>query len=215
MAAFIIIEGPDFCGKSTQIRLLQEIYSDNINILFTREPGSFLPNSTKECEAIRQQILFEDNTLLEEAKLFAQSRLIHTKDIIDLLKDNHSIISDRYIISSLAYQGYSQKLNKDTIYELNKETIDLLKENNIQVHCIKFEISEDVWRNRKRARMSHSDLDMIEKKDIHDTVLEFFSNKDIYSEWTKNLNIITHSINCDRDIYSINQDLIKLINELI
>ena len=213
--AFIIIEGPDFCGKTTQIRLLQDIYSSNNNIMFTREPGSHLANSMKQCEELRQRILFEENTIEEEARLFAESRLIHTKDIIVLLENNKTIISDRYIISSLAYQGYAQKLGKNKILEINKNVIDLLKENNIKIHCIKFEISKDVWKARKRARLSHTDLDKIEEKDIHDSVLEFFSNSEVYNEWIDGLNIITHVVNCDNNIYSINQSIIKIINEIM
>ena len=86
MSNLIIVEGPDFSGKSTQIDLLdsRELYKD-YSVFFTREPGSFLPNSCDVCEAIRKRILLTDNTLLEEAELFARSRFIHTQEIVEML----------------------------------------------------------------------------------------------------------------------------------
>ena len=132
---FIIIEGPDFCGKSTQIELLKNSNIDNI--MFTREPGSYLPISNLECENIRKYILSNNLTALEESKYFAKARLIHTKEIIDLLNKGVNVISDRYIVSSLAYQGYAQNLGAETILDINKDVLELLKEEGITIECVK------------------------------------------------------------------------------
>ena len=122
MGKFIIIEGPDFCGKSTQINLydLNKAHRDQ-DIFFTREPGSFLPQSDDICEAIRDKILYGDNTPYEEAALFAESRYYHTKDIMRLFNKypKVNIISDRYIVSSLAYQGYARNLGIEEVYAIN------------------------------------------------------------------------------------------------
>ena len=57
MGKFIIIEGPDFCGKSTQINLLDiNGYFKDHDIFFTREPGSFLPESCDKCEEIKTKV---------------------------------------------------------------------------------------------------------------------------------------------------------------
>ena len=113
-------------------------------MFFTREPGSHLPESSIICEEIRKQILENDNSLEDEAILFARSRYEHTKEIVKLLaEENTVVISDRYIVSSLAYQAYAQYLGKDMIYELNEPSLQLLKDNNIEIHCIKFNLSKE------------------------------------------------------------------------
>ena len=61
---FIIVEGPDFCGKSSQLDMLQlNTWYFNKRMFFTREPGSYLPESADVCEKIRDQILNNDNSL--------------------------------------------------------------------------------------------------------------------------------------------------------
>ena len=147
MGKFIIIEGPDFCGKSTQLKMLMEGYGKPF--LFTREPGSFLPESGRKCERLRQEVLEREHSLIEEASIFAESRYIHTKEIVELVKQGYNIISDRYIISSLAYQGYAQELGANTIYELNEATLKLLKDAGITIECIKFTIDQAEWERRR------------------------------------------------------------------
>ena len=202
MGKFIIIEGPDFCGKSTQINLLDinGYFRDN-SVFFTREPGSFLPESCEKCEELRYKILLEDNTPFDEAMLFAESRFYHTQDIARLINKYPEavIISDRYIVSSLAYQGYAQELGKDLIYKMNKMSLELLKD--IPIHCIKFEITEENWFARREARIE--DFDSIERKDIHKEVLDFYSNKEIFDEYTKDLNMIVYPINANSDIDTV------------
>ena len=99
---FIIVEGPDFCGKSSQLDILSiNTWYFNKRMFFTREPGSYLPESALICEEIRRQILENNNSLEDEAILFARSRYEHTKEIVKLLTedDNTVVISDRYIVS--------------------------------------------------------------------------------------------------------------------
>jgi dTMP kinase len=136
----IIFEGPDFSGKSTQIKLLKPELIKYNNILYTREPGSFLPDSQEYCEGVRNILLNNDLNPFQEAQLFAESRYEHTKEMIKYINEGFNIICDRYIMSSLAYQGYAQNLGKDRIYELNRATIDLLEENKMSLYCFKFRI---------------------------------------------------------------------------
>lgn len=219
MSHFIIIEGPDFSGKSTQINMIdrRELYKD-YNVFFTREPGSYLPDSAEACEAIREQILFGNNTLIEEANLFAESRYIHTQEIVDILTryDDTVVISDRYIISSLAYQGYAQGLDKETIYELNKPSLDLLNEHNITIHCIKFVMPEEEWERRRNLVMVSRDLDEIEKKDISKEVYEFFNNDEIFFNWTDGLNMKVYEVNAENNkeiVYKEFKNIIDIIRE--
>jgi dTMP kinase len=219
MSHFIIIEGPDFSGKSTQIDMIdrRELYKDH-NVFFTREPGSFLPESEERCEEIREQILFGNNTLVEEANLFAESRYIHTQEIVDILTryDDAVVISDRYIISSLAYQGYAQGLDKEVVYELNKPSLDLLNEHNITIHCIKFVMPEEEWERRRNLVMISRDLDEIEKKDISKEVYEFFNNDEIFFNWTDGLNMKVYEVNAENNketVYKEFKNIIDIIRE--
>lgn len=219
MSHFIIIEGPDFSGKSTQIDMIdrRELYKDH-NVFFTREPGSFLPESEEKCEEIREQILFGNNTLVEEANLFAESRYIHTQEIVDILTryDDAVVISDRYIISSLAYQGYAQGLDKEVVYELNKPSLDLLNEHDITIHCIKFVMPEEEWERRRNLVMVSRDLDEIEKKDISKEVYEFFNNDEIFFNWTDGLNMKVYEVNAENNketVYKEFKNIIDIIRE--
>ena len=134
----IIFEGPDFSGKSTQLKLLKPALIKNQNVLYTREPGSYLPDTKEWCEQIRNFILHNDLSIEQEAVLFAQSRYEHTKEMVKYINEGYNVLCDRYIVSSLAYQAYAQNLGCDKVYELNRATIDLLEENKMSIFSIKF-----------------------------------------------------------------------------
>lgn len=210
----IVFEGPDFSGKSTQIQLIKPVLKIN-HILYTREPGSYLPESAYYCEEIRNYILNNELDPFREARLFADSRYEHTKEIVKYINEGFNIICDRYIVSSLAYQGYAQNLGKDRIYELNRATIDLLEENEIPIYTFKFDLSRDTWNERKAKRLQTEKADSIETKDIHNEVFEFFSNPEIYNNFVDNFNVYTYSINANGDKYDIHENVYKYINELI
>lgn len=215
---FIIVEGPDFCGKSSQLELLSiNTWYFNKRMFFTREPGSYLPESSLECEKIREQILHNNNSLEDEAILFARSRYEHTKEIVKLLTedDNTVIITDRYIVSSLAYQAYAQGLGKDMIYEINEPSLRLLRDNDIEIHCIKFNIDEEEWLNRRKERLKNEEADVIEQKNIHEDILEFFSNKEIFDKYTKELNMQIHEIDANNNKMFVYMDFLETIKNII
>ena len=114
---FIVLEGVEGSGKSTQSQILsQRLSSEGISNLLIREPGS-----TKIGEKIRALILGEHElNPLTELFLFsaARSELIQN-EIIPALDTNTVIVCDRYIYSSTAYQGYAKGLNLDTVAEVN------------------------------------------------------------------------------------------------
>lgn len=117
---FITIEGPDGSGKSTIIRELSDYYSHKErDIIFTREPGG-----TPIGEDIRGIILDTDNVALAretEALLYAASRAQHIHELIEpALKDGKDVISDRFLLSSLAYQGVGRGLGIDRVKEINE-----------------------------------------------------------------------------------------------
>jgi dTMP kinase len=215
---FIIVEGPDFCGKSSQLDMLQlNTWYFNKRMFFTREPGSYLPESADVCEKIRDQILNNDNSLEEEAILFARSRYEHTKEIVKLLTedDNTVVISDRYIVSSLAYQAFAQYLEKDMIYEFNEPSLRLLRENNIKIHCVKFNIDKKEWEKRRDERLKKESADSIERKNIHEDILYFFSDEKIFNHYTDELDIEVHNVDANGNMMKVYMNFLEVIRDII
>ncbi|TCJ20592.1 dTMP kinase [Rubrobacter taiwanensis] len=111
---FVTVEGLDFSGKSTLVgnlkRLLPEFH-------FTREPGG-----SPAAERIRELLLDPELEMdsLTEAYLYAAARADHTRrDIIPHLRSGRGVICERYLDSSLAYQGYGRGLGVELVRRLN------------------------------------------------------------------------------------------------
>lgn len=109
---FISIEGPDGSGKSTQIENIKKFFADkNLEIVFTREPGGSAIG-----DRIRE-ILLDNNCkemdYMTEAMLYAASRAQHVAQVIKpALEAGKIVICDRFVDSSIAYQGYGRKLGE-------------------------------------------------------------------------------------------------------
>lgn len=116
---FIVLEGPDGSGKSTQTRLLVEsLRAAGNTVVQTREPGG-----TPAAEAIRNLVLSPEFTGLDsrtEALLFAGARAEHVANVIlPALQRGETVVCDRYIDSSIAYQGIGRDLGVDRIRDLS------------------------------------------------------------------------------------------------
>ena len=121
---FITFEGCDGCGKSTQLKMLSAyLTAQNIPHVFTREPGG-----GKISEAIREILLSGKNMEMTdecEALLYAASRVQHLRDRVDpALQEGKLVICDRYVDSSLAYQGYARGLGKEFISKINAYALE-------------------------------------------------------------------------------------------
>lgn len=112
-AQFIAFEGGDASGKTTQARRV----ADNLNAVFTREPGG-----TTIGESLRA-ILLDPNekvALRAEALLMAASRAQLVADVISpALSEGRHVVTDRFIASSLTYQGYASGLAVDDVLSLS------------------------------------------------------------------------------------------------
>jgi len=122
---FIVLEGPDRSGKSTQAALLKSwLESLGREVLVTREPGG-----TRLSEQIREILLDPASEIepMTELFLYETSRIKHTLEkILPALKAGKVIISDRYTLSTVAYQGYGRGLDLKTVDTLNRiATLDL------------------------------------------------------------------------------------------
>jgi dTMP kinase len=121
---FISFEGGEGSGKTTLIEMLyNELIQLGYNIVKTREPGG-----SKIAEEIRNVILNVENVAMDyrtEALLLAASRRQHLVEvIIPALKEDKIVLCDRYVDSSLAYQGYARGLGIHEVYEINKYATD-------------------------------------------------------------------------------------------
>jgi dTMP kinase len=116
-AVFVSFEGADGSGKSTQAELLRSaLAAEGHDVVLTREPGG-----TELGEAVRALVL--DGPAMgawAEAALFAASRAEHVEKVIaPALRRGADVVCDRYIDSSLAYQGIARGLGVDAVLQLN------------------------------------------------------------------------------------------------
>ena len=116
---FITIEGTEGSGKTTVAKELAKLLTSNgYEVVHTREPGG-----TPISERVRNVILDKNNTSMDgrtEALLYAASRRQHlVEKIWPALKEGKIVLCDRFLDSSLAYQGYARGLGYDEVLNIN------------------------------------------------------------------------------------------------
>lgn len=121
---FITFEGCEGSGKSTQVRLLAEkLEKAGVDFIVTREPGG-----SAVAEQIRKIILDGRNSAMCdecEALLYAAARIQHLKEIVaPALAQGKLVVCDRYVDSSLAYQGYARGLGGEYVAAINSVALD-------------------------------------------------------------------------------------------
>lgn len=166
---FITFEGCEGVGKSTQLTLLKKYLEEtNQPAVFTREPGG-----TPLAEKIRELILTENMTAQCEALLFAAARCEHIQNIIlPALKQGFLVICDRYLDSSIAYQGYARNLGADNIYAINSYAVE---------HCLpEATVFLDMnplssWRRQKGTIIDNDRMER-EHDEFHSLVYQGYKN---------------------------------------
>ncbi|MGC8867583.1 MAG: dTMP kinase [Elusimicrobiales bacterium] len=159
---FIVFEGPDKSGKTTQAKLLEEYLKRNgYKAILTREPGG-----TSISEKIRDLILDPKNIIspMCELLLYEASRADHVENLIKpALNDGYIVISDRFTIASLVYQGFARGLGVGLVEKLNRIATAGLKIDII----FGFDISVDEYYKRSmifpKDRMEDEDRIFISK----------------------------------------------------
>lgn len=121
---FITIEGPEGAGKTTISRMLvKELELEGEKVLLTREPGG-----VEIAEQIRKVILNKENVTMDsrtEALLYAAARRQHlVEKVKPALEEGSIILCDRFIDSSLAYQGYARNLGIEEVMTINSFAIE-------------------------------------------------------------------------------------------
>jgi dTMP kinase len=120
---FITFEGVEGSGKTTQIEMLRKwLDTRGLSVLVTREPGG-----DPAAEAIREIVLQNPVAARTELLLFLASRAQNVENVIrPALAAGKVVICDRFIDSSVAYQGYARGLGRDTVASLNHFATDAL-----------------------------------------------------------------------------------------
>ena len=118
-ALVISIEGGEGAGKSTVIERIASYLEENMHVfMITREPGG-----VRISERIREIILEKDYTEMDartEAMLFAAARRQHlVEKVLPAVEQNKVVVFDRFVDSSLVYQGYVRGIGIDEVYNLN------------------------------------------------------------------------------------------------
>lgn len=163
---FITFEGGEGSGKTTIISTLEEtLKNKGYDVVRSREPGG-----SRIAEAIRNVILDVQNTEMDymtEALLYAASRRQHLVEVIKpALADNKVVLCDRFIDSSLAYQGYARGLGIDEVFALNQyATEGLLPDLTIYI-----ELEAEIGLKRIKNNHRNEDRLDLEKLSFHDLV---------------------------------------------
>ena len=152
---FLTLEGPDGSGKSTiGKRINDELISLGYDVVLTREPGG-----TDIGEDIRKILLSKLNNNMSdiaESLLYAASRSQHVYEKIrPALEDGKIVLSDRFVMSSLAYQGGARGLGMETVMAVNKFAMDGVYPDRL----IFFDIEPEITLKRKTIGR---DLDRLE-----------------------------------------------------
>ena len=164
---FIVMEGPDGSGKTTQINLLKEYLEEaGYECLITREPGG-----TVIGEEIRQLILnpeHKEMSPVTEMLLYAASRAQLVHEVIGpALEEGKIVISYRFVDSSIVYQGIARKLGISTVSAVNAPGIGIYRPDGIFF----IDLSEAEGLRRKKEQKN---LDRMEQEgiDFHHMVSE-------------------------------------------
>ena len=164
---FIVMEGPDGSGKTTQINLLKEYLEEaGYECLITREPGG-----TVIGEKVRQLILnpeHKEMSPVTEMLLYAASRAQLVHEVIGpALEEGKIVISDRFVDSSIVYQGIARKLGISTVSAVNAPGIGIYRPDGIFF----IDLSEAEGLRRKKEQKN---LDRMEQEgiDFHHMVSE-------------------------------------------
>ena len=201
---FITFEGIDFCGKSTQVKLLKDyLIEQKKEVYLIREPGG-----TEISEKIREILLDKKNNAMvmeTEIFLFSASRAQLVREVIrPYLQKGYYVISDRFHDSSTAYQGFGRGLSVDAILNIHNLAIG----DTIPDITFFIDIPNEVALERKQ-NVAHSELDRIEVSDnnFYERVREGY----LYlAKKEKRFRIIDGTQN----INQINEQIIKEINSL-
>lgn len=191
---YIVVEGIDTCGKSTQMELIAASHPEAI---LTKEPGA-----TELGSKLRELVLFSDNLCpTTELLLFLADRSNHASQVIKPNLDR-LIISDRSLISGMAYALASKKFEFEWLEKLNRFAMQEIMPDAI----ILFQIKEETL----RERLGEKNHDAIEQRGIEYML-------DVQKQLlfvTKSLGIKTLIIHAEESIQTIHAQIDNFIKDI-
>ena len=202
---FITFEGGEGSGKTTVIEKVENYYLEKgFNVVRTREPGG-----SKIAEDIRNVILDVDNVNMDpitEAMLYAASRRQHlVEKVTPYLEKGYIVLCDRFIDSSLAYQGHARGLGIDKVYQMNlMATNGLLPDVTIYV-----DVKPEVGLSRIKSNNREQNRLDLEKLSFHQNVYEG------YHQVAQMFNDRFKVINGEQTREQVFNDTIKVLDEII
>lgn len=203
---FITFEGPEGAGKTTILKKIVERFQEQgIDILATREPGgSYI------AEQIRQVILNPNHTEMDartEALLYAAARSQHFAEKIEpALAEGKIVLCDRFIDSSLAYQGVGRSLGINKVYDINVFAIG----NKMPDCTILFDLDPEVGLSRIHA---HSEREInrldVESLTFHQSV------RDAYLQLAEKYSNRIQIVDANRPIEVVVEDVWRILQTSI
>jgi thymidylate kinase len=201
---FITVEGTDGAGKSTQIELLVEyLQNRGFDVVVTREPGG-----TSISEKIREIILDVDNSEMSditEALLYAASRAQHiSQKIKPAVAAGKIVICDRFVDSSVAYQGYARGLKMSLIEDVNRYAVDDMTPD----VTLFFDIKPEIGIARKKNVQS---LDRIEKETLDFHYKVYNGYKELLRKYPQRIK----RIDAQKDVYKVHEQVVGVLKEIL
>ena len=203
---FITFEGGEGSGKTTIAHMIKEQFQlEGYNVVLTREPGG-----VEIAEKIRDVIVDVKNTNMDkktEALLYAASRRQHlVEKVIPALNDHCVVICDRFVDSSLVYQGIARGIGIDEVYEMNLFATDDI----LPIRTIFFDVDPEIGLKRVHSDSSRevNRLDL-EKIDFHKKVYQGYL--DICDKYSNRIVKVDASLSID-EVY---QQVYTLIKEVL
>ncbi len=196
---FIVLDGVEGCGKSTQVELLAQcLQQTGEEVVVTHEPGG-----TAVGEAIRSVLLDADLEMsaLTEAFLFCASRAQHMQEVIEpALQAGNIVVCDRFSSATAAYQGYAGDLG----FELFKQLDEAATGGRRPDMTIILDLEPAKGRNRKQPAIQP---DRIERKDddFHRRVREGFL------EYARQLGPRAAIVNADGSPQQVHQAILEVL----
>lgn len=199
---FITIEGPEGAGKTSIIQMLTKGLEEKGQVVTaTREPGGI-----SIAEQIREVILNKKNVSMDgrtEALLYAAARRQHlVEKVMPALQEGHIVLCDRFIDSSLAYQGYARGLGMKEVYEINRFAIGELMPHLTLLFDVRPEVGLDRIKAHKEREVNRLDLETLS---FHEKV------RTGYLELADKFSDRIAIINAEASMEEVYQESLKLI----
>lgn len=203
---FITMEGTDGSGKTTQLELLRDyLEKKHFDVVMVREPGG-----TSISEQIREVILSTKNREMKyitEALLYASSRaqLVH-EVIIPNLKNGSVVLCDRYVDSSLVYQGVARNLGVNLVKNINNIATSGLSPD--LTFFLDLPPSLSIERKQKQKELDRVEM---EKSNFHERVYKAYKKLALENPVIKEINAVNSVEFIHKDIVNEIEKLFKII----